>query len=96
MKKIIISSFVVMAMAAMYHIHSSNSYNSAVMASQLLWDDIEALTSTDCINGGKGSTACSSSGGGTIAGFGGSAGCSVTCGTGYYACCGVTCNCEKE
>lgn len=95
MKKIVILSFFVMAVAVMYLVHSANSGSSAVMTAQLLLDDVEALTSTDCINGGKGASSCSVSGGGTVAGFGGSAGCSVSCSAGYYACCNITCTCVK-
>ncbi len=49
-----------------------------------------------CYNGGIGSTQCSIDGGITIAGFGVSAACSVTCGSGYYACCGLRCVCRKS
>lgn len=95
MKKIIVSSFVVMAVVAVSLKFGHGTVKSVAPTAQIVLDDVESLASGECINGGEGAVACSSSGGGTIAGFGGSAGCSVTCSTGYYACCGLTCNCVK-
>lgn len=96
MKKIIFSSLVVMAVVAVSLIYSHGSLKSVAPTVQIVLDDVESLASGECINGGEGAVSCASSGGGTIAGFGGSAGCSVTCSTGYYACCGLTCNCVKN
>lgn len=95
MKKIVFSSFIAMTVVAMSLGYGKDSVKSVASAEQIVLYDVESLASSECINGGEGSISCSSSGGGTVAGFGGSAGCSVSCGSGYYACCGVTCNCVK-
>lgn len=71
----------------------------------ILLADVEALSAGDasssgsfnpvCINGGVGSTQCSIDGGISVAGYGVSSACSVSCGAGYYSCCGLRCTCKK-
>lgn len=61
--------------------------------------NIEALARVEgnyCYNGGEGASQCDIDAGITIAGYGVSAACSVTCKDGFYACCGIRCTCIKE
>ena len=101
MKKIIICTAILFSMAIGYLNNSSKQEENP-----LLLTDVEALSvegdaaSDDsfnpyCYNGGKGSASCSIEGGITIAGYGVSGGCSVSCHEGYYACCGIRCTCKS-
>lgn len=72
-----------------------------VNEADLLIADVETFANNDeawnpyCYSGGKGSNSCSIDGGITIAGYGVSTACSVSCNSGYYACCGIRCTCKK-
>ena len=100
MKKILNPFFVVvvmcMAVFGAWKMHA-NLNEKSNRASLIFSNDIEALSSSECLSGGIGSTGCSISGGVTIVGNGTTATCSVSCAAGYYACCSLTgCHCNKS
>ena len=49
-----------------------------------------------CVEGGYGSQSCSIDAGVNIAGYGVTAGCSVSCINGYFSCCALTCRCYVD
>ncbi len=83
---------------------SHTTYGNYIKSSKsgLLLANIEALTDETemwnpyCYNGGPGSNSCSIDAGISIAGYGVSGACSVSCNSGYYSCCGIRCTCEKD
>lgn len=96
-KLILVCVSVALAVAGLSIFINANS--NSVVSLSLLEQNLEVLArgeSPFCYNGGEGSSSCSIDGGLDIAGYGVTAGCSVSCQDSYYACCTLRCRCVKE
>lgn len=102
-KKTFLTAFLSIVVIGISIYAGYNTYENytKINESDLLLANIETFANSDeawnpyCHSGGSGSNSCSIDGGITIAGYGVSTACSVSCNSGYYACCGIRCTCKK-
>lgn len=85
-----------------YASHKAYGNYTQATSRNLQLADIETMANDEgpwnpvCYNGGVGSNQCSIDAGISIAGYGVSTACSVTCDPGYYSCCGLRCTCKPK